>query len=1058
MLRPNSGPRRAICLLLAIAMLSACATGPGGTTQTVWPAARAHADSRPVPVSLPVFRAGSEVPSPPGVRDGLIAADAASLDDGALADKLARRPLRFEPNAEHADGSVAFVSRGRDWTLWLAGADATILLGSGDGARTVRVRLLGGDAGARAEGQNLLPGRHHYLVGSDPARWRRDVPAYARVVRRAVYPGIDLEFHGDHGRPEFDLVLAAGADPGVIRIGIEGADAVALAATGDLVVTAGAHELTLTRPVAYQTGPSERIAVDARFVPGDNGDVRLALGPYDPTRPLVIDPEIDLGRVVRATYLGGSNAESSPRLARDPSGNVYLAAFSNSGNYLTTAGAFDPTNATLFPACVVTKFTSALDVVYSTYVAGANPLVTNHECKGVAADAAGHAYLAGHTDYPDFPLANALQGTLAGGVDAFLAKLAPGGSALVFSTYLGGTANDFAGGLGSDGSGRVVITGFTFSGDFPLQQAFQPVRSGVIDAYASSIDTVARQLTWSTFIGGTLGENGQAVAIAPGGTAYVAGSTSSASGIATSGVLQPALGGASDGFVVAIDAAGSRLAGTYLGGTNSDQITAMRVAPGGQVWVGGNTASTNLPVTANALQGAFGGGQDGFIAKIAGDLSAIEYLTYWGGTGTDSITDIALVNTADAAAALPAADRAGRASLADVAALMVLVAGSTTSRDFPLFRAVQTVLAAAVELAAFVSLFADFTGSPLIGLSLLFSTFLANEDGRVETPVVLFLAGAILLAATVNRAGLPLVQAIRSYEGGTDLYAMKMLPFILTQLLLQTAVLPGARVIQPLATTFLALIASGIGTATGCRILPALLLPITLAFFLTDPLTNAVVGGESQPFTITAGAVLTFLIVLSLIEPPPLATTAAAAPLPTFDARELPLVVSCDDAAPSQVRPALNTIVVSAPPAPTPDMVSIMATLTNDGITRIPSVDGTGIAVVAASNVGAAGTVTVRATATGPAGSGTSVARASAPGVEATICETVPSSGACKAAPAGDVTRPFDAGEQPTFAVFFRALGQPIVFDPANTRGQVDFLTEDGRLVGRSSVAITTSP
>jgi hypothetical protein len=225
------------------------------------------------------------------------------------------------------------------------------------------MKLVGANAAAEVSGAEELPGRSHYLVGKDPRRWRRDVPHYARVSYREVYPGVDLVFHGRQGRLEYDFVVSPGTDPRTIRIRLEGAEAMRLDEGGNLVVATSAGPLVQRAPLVYQEIDGERRRVSGSYVLHGGGDLGFTLGQYDAGRPLVIDPVLEY-----STYLGGSSGDGGA---------------------------------------------------------------------AIAVDDFGHAFVAGYTVSPDFPVAGSPR-PYAGGWDVFVTKLSPSGSSVLYSTYLGG--------------------------------------------------------------------------------------------------------------------------------------------------------------------------------------------------------------------------------------------------------------------------------------------------------------------------------------------------------------------------------------------------------------------------------------------------------------------------------------------------------------------------------------------------------------------------------------------------------------------------------------------
>ena len=270
----------------------------------------------------------------------------------------------------------------------------------------LRMQLVGAQHGSEGAGEEPLAGVANYFLGDDPARWRTGVPTYAKVRYQEVYPGVDLVYYGNQGQLEYDFVVAPGADPSAIALRWEGAEAGAPGEQGDLILHTAGGALRQRRPVVYQESDGYRQEVEGGYLLREDGQIRFAVGTYDLSRPLVIDPTL-----VYSTYLGGSGTDESRGIALDGSGNVYLA---------------------------------------------------------------------GQTTSANFPTANARQLAPAGNGDAFLAKLNAVGTALVFSTCLGGSGTDYATGVRLDPAGNLYVAGSTGSPNFPTLNPIQTSGGGFV--------------------------------------------------------------------------------------------------------------------------------------------------------------------------------------------------------------------------------------------------------------------------------------------------------------------------------------------------------------------------------------------------------------------------------------------------------------------------------------------------------------------------------------------------------------------------------------------------
>ncbi len=395
----------------------------------------------------------------------------------------------------------------------------------------------------------------------------------------------------------------------------------------------------------------------------------------------------------------------------DSSGDAYVTGYTQSSNFPTTAGALQTT----FGGGLVDAFVSKLNssgsaLLYSTYLGGSSDAVG----QGIAVDSSGNAYVTGYTQSSNFPTtAGALQTTFGGLADAFVSKLNSSGSALVYSTYLGGGSTDFGFGIAVDSSGGAYVTGYTQSSNFPatagaLQTTFGGVfGGGPIDAFVSKLNSSGSALVYSTYLGGSSGDSGQGIAVDSSGDAYVTGYTQSSNFPTTAGAFQTSFGGVPDAFVSKLNSSGSALVySTYLGGSSFDSGQGIAVDSSGDAYVTGYTSSSNFPATAGALQTTFGGGADAFVSKLNSGGSALVYSTYLGGSSFDFGFGIAV-------------DSSGNA----------YVTGYTCSSNFPTTAgALQTTFGVGGAIDAFVAKFG--TAPPTITI-----TSPTNTTYEVNQPV-----------------------------------------------------------------------------------------------------------------------------------------------------------------------------------------------------------------------------------------------------------------------------------------------------------------------------------
>ncbi|MCA1591594.1 MAG: SBBP repeat-containing protein [Acidobacteria bacterium] len=632
--------------------------------------------------------------------------------------------------------------------------------------RVLRMKLVGADANATVAGAEELAGKVNYFVGNDPAQWRTSVPAYGRVRYTDVYPGIDMVYYGNQRQLEYDFRIAPGADARTVSLQFDGADKVALDAGGDLLLTLGESVIRQPKPVVYQEVAGERRAIEGGYVVREGGRVGFAVGAYDAERPLVIDPVL-----VYSTYLGGSGGDQGLDIAVDPAGNAYITGFTNSTDFPTvnpiqstngsfqdgfvtklnaagnafvystylggngfdqargiavdsagnayvtgftnsdnfpTANAFDATIGANGDDAFVTKLNAAGNaLVYSTYLGGSDSAEFGED---IAVDSSGNAYVTGSTFSTDFPVVNAIQSTFGGFTDAFVSKLNAAGSALVYSTYLGGSEAEIGEGIAVDSAGAVYLTGDTSSTNFPTANAVQATNGGGQDAFVLKLNAAGSALVYSTYLGGSVQDDGEAIAPDSAGNAYVTGNTFSTN-FPTANAIQPANGGTTitqDAFVTKFNPTGSALVySTYLGGTGGEIGFGIAVDSSGNAYIGGATGSFTSFPTANAIQCSTGGGQDAFVTKLNAAGNAFIYSTYLGGTGTDNGRGIAL-------------DSANN----------VYLGGFTRSSNFPVVNAAQSAFGgdATIFGDAFMAKISDTSTAPVSALQFTQTAPSVQED------------------------------------------------------------------------------------------------------------------------------------------------------------------------------------------------------------------------------------------------------------------------------------------------------------------------------------------
>ena len=664
-----------------------------------------------------------------------------------VVDAYGRLPLTFEANQGQTDPKVKFLARGEGYGLFLTPTEAVLSLGRPDDAsRALHLRWVGANPAPKVTGGEEQTGKVNYLKGNDPSGWRRNVPIYARVAYESVYPGIDLVFYGNQRQLEHDYVLAPGTDPRTIRFAFEGADRVEIDRSGELVIHLGSQEVRLHRPIAYQDGKAGRgaVPVDYRLIAKDKAEipeVGFAVGIYDPGTALVIDPVI-----VYSTYFGTSHSEAASGIAIDEEGNAwvtgsistwgpaaehdaYLMKLGPKGALLSLTllgGSGDEsggdvtldrwgsiyvvgrTNSVDFPRVHpfqapflgtdpydIDGFLMKLDPSGTTILYSSNLGGSGEESAGpVVVDSEGRAIVVGTTRSIDFPLVRPIPLPrpleLAAG-DAYVTQVSADGSRILFSSYVGGSGEEWGAGVAVDRTGYIYLVGEVgWSPDFPLVNALKEVDLDTGDAFVAKIDPVRSSLVYCTPLGGSFIDSGADIVADAEGYVYVTGTTESTD-FPTRDALQIFLNNrdlsveegsrASDVFLTRLDPQGELVYSTYLGGLGYDFWPSIALDSEGSVYLFGATESPDFPLRdpvdaecAPILDN--GCATDVFVMKLSPSVGEILFSTYLGGSQKPE------------GRYHPAQDLPGDIAIDSQGS--IYLAGYTYSTDFPTVNAFQT--------------------------------------------------------------------------------------------------------------------------------------------------------------------------------------------------------------------------------------------------------------------------------------------------------------------------------------------------------------------------------
>ena len=608
--------------------------------------------------------------------------EVAAAADVKIAESYGKLPLRFEANQGQTDSRVQFLSRGSGYTLFLTPTEAVLTLRQGK------------ETGVRSqESEDDSAVLRMKLVGANPA---------SRATGLVEMPGKSNYFIGNDPNewrknvPNYAKVRYEEVYPGV-----------------DLVYYGNQRQL------------------EYDFVVAPGADLRAIRLDFEGAQRVEIDPQGDLVLHTGA----GEVRQHKPIVYQEVAGAIKAV----DGHYVRKgekAVGFEVASYDARHPLIIDPV-----LVYSTYLGGSG----SDDGNGIAVDSSGSAYVVGNTASTNFPTASPLQASSGGGNDVFVVKLNPTGSALVYSTYLGGSNSDFGDSIAVDASGNAYVTGETSSTNFPTASPLQAAFGGSSDAFVAKLNASGSALVYSTYLGGSFSDAGNGIAVDSSGNAYVTGETSSTN-FPTVNPFQATYVSGGDAFVAKLNASGNALVySTYLGGGGDDRGLGITVDSSGNGYVAGRTTSTNFP-TANALQAAFGGTGDAFVAKLNASGSALVYSTYLGGSSSDFGNSNSI-----------AVDSAGNA----------YVTGLTASTNFPTASPLQAASGGGQD--AFVAKL-NSAGSALI-----YSTYLGSGGNEAGQGIAVDSSGNAYVVGGTISTNFPTISPFQAANGGSiDVFVTKL--------------------------------------------------------------------------------------------------------------------------------------------------------------------------------------------------------------------------------------------------------------------------------------------
>jgi hypothetical protein len=528
-------------------------------------------------------------------------------------------------------------------------------------ALLVTARFIGSNPDIKISGEDQQDCISNYYSGNDPAKWRTDVPNWSSVVYKDIYPGINLRYHGDGISLKYDFIVSPGANPDLIKIEYSGTEAINITNNGELESVTSFGPVYEKIPHIYQEIDGRQVEVTGRYQ--KTGDKTFGFSidnGFNPNYPLIIDPQLlynywfnegdgdaaldiaidalgyayvtgytcpeydgdrdvfvakisTLGNsLIYDTHMYGNLNEEGWGIAVNGNGEAFIAGYTSSDNFPTTVGAYDRTFNVGFYDAFVARFDVNGTAQYSTYL-GSGGYDWAYD---IAIDGSSNAYITGYTTSSYFPKLHAYQ-NYGGGSDAFVTKINSAGTALLFSTFLGGTNDDKGTGIVVSSAGTAYITGYTSSTNFPTLNPYQTDQPGE-DAFVTKLifssnpDTLS--LGYSTYLGGNGDDEGFDITINSSECMYITGKTLSTN-FPTLNAYQTTYGGGDDAFVTKFFQNGTLSYSTYLGGSSFDHGYGIGVDVQGNAYVAGFTGSSNFPVKGGPDL-TFNGGVDFFVSEL----------------------------------------------------------------------------------------------------------------------------------------------------------------------------------------------------------------------------------------------------------------------------------------------------------------------------------------------------------------------------------------------------------------------------------------------------------
>lgn len=595
-----------------------------------------------------------------------------------------------------------------------------------DGAKRSLVFEFIGSRDVQPIMRNLTTHKSNYFLGQRGTF--RDVRSSTEIVYQDLWPGIDLLYKATSKGVKYEYQVSPGSDPKTIQMKCTGHDE--LECTGKTLKIGIDENVYLDdNLVAYQ---DEEI-VEASFVLSNEDEFFFMISNYDSSKTLIIDP------LIYSTYIGGNGWDYCNDIIVDESGIVYITGLTASTNF-PIVNALNSTMNSAQDIFLLRLNASGNEILSSTYYGGSGW----DQATAIALDQSNNIYLVGETASADFPTINAYSETFGGNIDCFVLKLNSTATELLYSTYLGGSATERGQDIAVDSDGYAYVTGHTESSGFPTLNAYDSTHNGATDVFVTKLNPTGSTLNYSTFVGDTIEDYAYGIDVDSSGFAYVTGFTTSYNFPHVNAYQSTKAGGGSDCFAFKLTPAGDSLVySTYIGGSNNERGTRIRVDSEGSAYIVGYTESSNFP-TVNAYDNTHGGSYDAFALKLNPAGDSLNYSTYIGGSDLDYGMSLTI-------------DTSGNA----------YITGNTASTDFPVLHAYDSSHNGGrdcflVKLSS-------------LGFECLFSTLIGGIGDDVGTGISVSDDGLIYVAGRTASSDFPIVNAVDStYDSNPDTFVFEI--------------------------------------------------------------------------------------------------------------------------------------------------------------------------------------------------------------------------------------------------------------------------------------------